>query len=106
MPDEPADNPLGIYNRKFGIVLYDGFPVLKESVTNSKSQLAAILALTPIQKQFVGTLVETEAAVGYFSKRRTSGRLVWIAYLAAKMKYRGDLGRLAELSHIYRQAGP
>ncbi len=86
------------YDRNLGIVLYDGFPILKESVTRSNHQLVAINSLTTIQKQFVGTLTDTEAAVGYFLKlARDARRPAWIAYLAVKMKYRGDLARLAEL---------
>jgi hypothetical protein len=86
------------YDRNYGIVLYDGFRILKESLTRSKGQLAAILAMTPVQKQFVGAIVDTEAAVGYFLKlARHAKRPAWIAYLAVKMKYRGDLAHLAEL---------
>ena len=82
--------------RKSGITLYDGFPVYKESLTNSKRQLTAISGLAPIQRQLIGTLVDTEAAIGYFLLRRYA-TLVWVAYMAAKMKYRGTLGRVAEL---------
>jgi hypothetical protein len=89
------------YSRNSGFALYDGFYVFKESLTNSRKQLESIGALNPVQKQFVGTLVDTEAAVGYFLKqtgredRRRRG--AWIAYLSVKMKYRGDLGHFAEL---------
>jgi hypothetical protein len=84
------------YANGVGLVRYDGFNVLKESITNSRSQLKAIADLTPIQKQFIGTLVDTEVAVGYFLKLR-HGKRAWTAYLAVKMKYRGDLAYLAEL---------
>ncbi|HEV2138211.1 MAG TPA: hypothetical protein VGR53_05165 [Nitrososphaerales archaeon] len=87
---------LGRYANGVGLVLYDGFQVLKESITRSKNQLEAISALTPIQKQFIATLVDTEVAVGYFLKLRNERR-AWTAYLAVKMKYRGDLAYLAEL---------
>ena len=86
-----------VYSRTSGVVDYDGFQVLRESLTNSKNQLAAIVAMTPIQRQFVGTIVDTEAASGYFLKVVTGVRSVWIAYVAGKMKYRGDMARLAEL---------
>ena len=86
------------YDRKYGIVLYDGFPVLKESLTRSARQLTAIRALNPIQKQLIGTIVDTEAAVGYFLKlTRNQGRPAWIAYLAVKMKHKGLLARFAQL---------
>jgi hypothetical protein len=79
-----------------GLVQYDGFYVLKESIIMSRNQLNAIAKLTPIQKQFIGTLVDTEVAVGYFHKLKHARR-IWIAYAAVKMKYRGDLAYLAEL---------
>lgn len=53
--------------------------------------------MTPIQRQFVGTLLDTEAASGYFLKLVAGVRPAWIAYVAAKMKHRGDLARFAEL---------
>jgi len=81
-----------------GFVKYDSFYVLKESVTRSKKQIAAIKALTPVQRQFIGTLVDTEIAAGYFLKlHKGSRRPAWIAYVAVKMKYRGDVALLAEL---------
>jgi len=81
-----------------GWVRYDSFYVLKESITRSKRQLAAICALTQVQKQFIGTLVDTEIAAGYFLRlHRRSTRPAWIAYVAIKMKYRGDVAILAEL---------
>jgi hypothetical protein len=91
--------PLGrTYDRGFGIVLYDGFEVLKESITRSSRQLDAILSLTQVQKQLIGTLIDTEAAVGYYLKLARDGqRPAWIAYMAAKMKYRGLLARFSEL---------
>jgi hypothetical protein len=86
------------YDRNYGIVLYDGVPIVRESLTRFRNQLEAIRALTPIQKQFVGTLVDTEAAVGHFLKLAVGGRIpAWIAFLAVKMKHRGDLVHLAEL---------
>ena len=91
----PGQHPL--YNRRSGVANYDGFQVLRESLSNSRNQIAAIIAMTPTQRQFVGTLVDTEAASGYFLKRVEGVRPVWIAYVAIKMKYRGDLARLAEL---------
>jgi hypothetical protein len=79
-------------------VLYDGFPVFKESITASLPRIKAIEQLTPEQKQFVGTMVDTEAAVGYFLKKIGHQRPVWIAYLSVKMKYRGDLAYLSSLT--------
>jgi hypothetical protein len=92
--------PKGYSNYPSGksFVLYDGFPVFKESITASRPRIKAIEELTPEQKQFVGTLVDTEAAVGYFLKQIGQQRPVWIAYLSVKMKYRGDLAYLSLLT--------
>jgi len=82
-----------------GFVKYDSFYVLKESITRSRKQLAAIDALTPIQKQFIGTLVDTEIAAGYYLKlHKMSSRPAWIAYVAIKMKFRGDVALFAALT--------
>ena len=80
-----------------GLVRYDSFYVLRESITRSKKQLAAISKLTSIQKQFIGTLVDTEIAAGYYLKLHKSARPAWIAYVAVKMKYGGDVALFAEL---------
>jgi hypothetical protein len=71
------------YPKGIGLVRYDQFYVLKESITRSRNQLKAIRDLTRIEKQFIGTLVDTEVAVGYFHKLR-DGRSPWLAYLAVK----------------------
>jgi hypothetical protein len=80
-----------------GIVLYGGFVVPKDSISRSKHQLSAIRALSPVQKQFIGTMVDTEVAVGYFLRKTNMSGPVWVAYLAVKMKYRGDLAYLSNL---------
>jgi hypothetical protein len=85
------------YRRGRGIVRYDGFYVLRESITKCRKQLAAIAALTPIQKQFIGTLVDTEVAVGYFLVANKESNKRWAAYLAVKMKYGGDVAYLSKL---------
>jgi len=85
------------YRRGRGIVDYDGFHVLRESLTKSRSQLLAIAALTPVQKQFIGTLVDTEVAVGYFLVADKLSKKRWTAYVAVKMKYGGDIAYLARL---------
>jgi len=79
-------------------VNYDGFYVLRESITKCKRQLEVIAVLTPIQKQFVGTLVDTEVAVGYFLVANKHSKKRWTAYLAVKMKYRGDVAYLSSLN--------
>ncbi|MDA4126803.1 MAG: hypothetical protein OK452_06345 [Thaumarchaeota archaeon] len=85
------------YRRGRGIVKYDGFYVLREIITKCRIQLEAIAALTPIQKQFIGTLVDTEVAVGYFLVANQESNRRWTAYLAVKMKYGGDVAYLSRL---------
>ena len=81
-----------------GFVIYDTFPILKSSLVASARRISFILAMREIDRQFVGTLVDTESATGCIPKlHRCSQRRVWIAYFAAKMKYRGDLAHLTEL---------
>ena len=80
---------------------YDGFPVLPEVLSRCRRQLNAIIRLTPVQKQFIGTLVDTEVAVGYYIRRTNVSGETWVAYLAVKMKYPGDLAKFAKLvSHL------
>jgi len=95
--EQTAPSWFSNYHRTRGIVSYDGFYVPKESLTRSNKQLVAIGSLKPIQKQFVGTLVDTEVAVGYFLRNTNATGKTWVAYIAVKMKYGGDLVYLAEL---------
>jgi hypothetical protein len=89
------------YYRRGGFVSYDGFIVPKENLTRSKNQLQAIALLTPTQKQFIGTMIDTEVASGYFLRKSNVSGGTWVAYLAVKMKYGGDLSYFASLvSHI------
>lgn len=70
---------------------------MDELLSRSKPQLDAIARLDPIQKQFIGTLVDTEVAVGYFIRRGNVSGATWVAYIAVKMKYGGDLAYFARL---------
>ena len=79
------------------LVLYDSFLVMQELITRCKKQLAAIATLNAVQRQFIGTIVDTEAAVGYFFRKSKTFGGRWVAYIAAKMKYGGDLKFLAQL---------
>jgi len=89
------------YHRRRGIVEYDGFYVPRESLTKSDAQLKAIKALTHVQRQFVGTMIDTEVAAGYFRRVSYVSGDTWVAYVAVKMKYGGDLKYLAQLiSHL------
>lgn len=87
----------GKSQRESWITLCNGFPIEKGGLTGSRRQLVAIASMTPLEKQFVGTLTDTEAAIGYFSKMTIIGRRLWVAYLAVKMKHRGDLDELSGL---------
>jgi hypothetical protein len=78
-------------------VKYDGFFVLRESITKSKKQLDAIANLSQIEKQFIATLIDTEVAVGYFIRKSNVSGATWVAYIAVKMKYCGDIAFFAKL---------
>ena len=89
------------YHRSRGIVTYDGFYVPRESLTNSNKQLTAIKVLTPEQRQFLGTMIDTEVAAGYFRRMSNVSGGTWVAYVAVKMKYGGDIKYFAQLvSHV------
>lgn len=83
------------------MVTYNGFLVLPEVLTRCRRQLLAIARLAPLQKQFIGTMVDTEVAVGYYIRRSNASGDFWVAYIAVKMKYPGDLLYFAHLvSHL------
>ncbi len=83
------------------LVIYDRFLVMGELLSRCKRQLSSIARLTRIQKQFVGTMVDTEVAVGYFIRRSNVSGNTWVAYVDVKMKYSGDLVFMAMLvSHL------
>ena len=97
MDGDEAPKWIPLCHRKRGKVLFDGFFVTKESLTRSKSQLDAIMSLVPVEKQFIGTMVDTEVAVGYFLRSTNVSGSTFVAYIAVKMKYGGDLAYLAKL---------
>ena len=87
--------------RRKGLVLFKGFPIHKRNLAQVKRQLASIVRLTPLRRQFIGTMIDTEVATGYFLRKNRASRDVWVAYVGVKMKYGGDLRYLAQLiSHI------
>lgn len=88
---------LSDYHRRRAIITFEGFPVPTRNLVQCKEQLAAINALTPVEKQFIGTMIDTEVAVGYFLRKSEVSRGAWVAYVAVKMKYGGDLKYFAEL---------
>ena len=83
------------------MVRYDQFLVMPEVLTRSAKQLSAISVLTTNQRQFVGTMIDTEVAVGYCLRTSNVSGGTWVAYVAVKMKYGGDLKYFAHLiAHI------
>ena len=69
------------YRWKNATVLYDGFRILRASLTASRRQLHAFNSHEPVQKQFIGTLADTEAATGYFlNKARDGKKPAWLSY--------------------------
>ena len=99
--DDVALSRFSNYHRKRGIVEFDGFLVPRENLTRSANQISAILAVDSVQRQFIGTMVDTEVAAGYFFRKSKVWRGTWVAYVAVKMKYGGDLRYLADLvGHI------
>ena len=80
-------------------MMASAFP--KRTLDRCRKQLEAIDSLSPVQKQFVGTMVDTEVATGYFLRESNVSGGTWVAYVAVKMKYGGDLKHFAVLiSHI------
>jgi hypothetical protein len=71
--------------------------VPKESLSKSKKRLAAMSKLNQVQKQFIGTMIDTEIAAGYFLRKSNINGNTWSAYVAVKMKYAGDLVYFAKL---------
>jgi len=77
--------------------LFHGFTVPKDSLSRSKKQLTTISKLNEVQKQFIGTMLDTEVAAGYFLRKSNVTGNTWSAYVAVKMKYGGDLFFFAKL---------
>jgi len=80
-----------------GNVRFHEFNVPKDSLSRSRNQLGAINKLDQVQKQFIGTMIDTEVAAGYFLRKSNVSGSTWSAYVAVKMKYGGDLFYLAKL---------
>lgn len=83
--------------RTNGLVRFHGFTVPRESLSRSNRQIAALRKLDRVQKQFIGTMIDTEVAAGYFLRRSNVTGNTWSAYVAVKMKYGGDLFHFAKL---------
>ncbi len=72
----------------------------KEDFSRSRTQLESIGRLSDVDAQFIATLIDTEAAIGYYSRRYESEAPVWTAYISVKMKHRGLIARFALLSGL------
>lgn len=70
---------------------------MPELLSRCKHQLSAIAHMNVAQKQFVGTMVDTEIAAGYYLRKSNVAGNTWVAYVAVKMKYPGDLAYMAKL---------
>jgi len=96
-----SKNPEGRNALGKRFVQFHGFFIMEEVLSRVRAQLNAIARLNKLQKQFIGTLVDTEVAVGYFIRRSNVSGATWVAYVSVKMKYGGDLAYFAHLiSHI------
>lgn len=74
---------------------YVGHIVRKEDLTRCAPQLERISGLSSVERQFIATLADTEAAIGYY--RAIVGTSNWTSYFSVKMKNRGDVAYFSEL---------
>jgi hypothetical protein len=79
------------------MVPFYGFFVMREILSRCKRQLLAVARQSRIQKQFIGTMLDTEVASGYFIGRNNVSGDTWVSYVGVKMKYPGDLVYMARL---------
>ncbi len=85
-----------------GYTRLDGFILRQQDVNKLRHRIKRIKSLRMIDKQFIATLLDTEAAIGYFRKKefyRRNGFVIgkWRAYISIKMTYKGDIIHLANL---------
>ena len=88
--------------QRSGYTPFDGFIVRQQDVNKLRDRIKYIESLRAIDKQFIATLLDTEAAIGYYRRKefyRRKGFVVgrWRAYISVKMTYKGDIARLATL---------
>jgi hypothetical protein len=85
-----------------GYTRFDGFIFRQQDVNRLQYRIKHIKSLRTIDKQFVATLLDTEAAIGYLRKKEfyaRNGFVIgkWRAYISIKMTYKGDIIHLANL---------
>jgi len=86
---------------------FNQFNVRKEDITRSQVQLSMIVSMTELDRQFVATLIDTEAARGYFlNTHNRDGDAIWTAYVSVKMKFRGLVCHLSELAGLVPPTTP
>lgn len=86
-------------------VPFCGFTVRREDLTRNRRELSKIESLGEVDRQFIATLIDTEAAIGYFLRR--SGRQNnWTAYVSVKMIHSGVVNHFAELVGFERRRRP
>jgi hypothetical protein len=85
-----------------GFTQFDGFVVRRQDINKLGPQLKLIESLKIEDKQFIATLIDTEAAIGYFRRREPYQRIGfvmgnWRAYIAVKMIHKGVIAHFATL---------
>jgi len=85
-----------------GYTRLDGFVVRQQDMRKLGHRIARIKSLRIVDKQFIATLLDTEAAIGYFRRKefyQRNGFVIgkWRAYISIKMTYKGDVTHLATL---------
>jgi len=83
-----------------GYTRLDRFVVRQEDLNRLRERINSIKSLRTVDKQFVATVLDTEAAIGYFRRKEfyvRTGFVIgkWRAYISVKMTYKGDIARPA-----------
>lgn len=86
-------------------VPFSGFMLRKEDLTRNRRHLSRIESLRAVDKQFIATLIDTEAAIGYFL-RKFEHQNNWTAYISVKMVHSGVVNHFAELLGLERRRRP
>jgi hypothetical protein len=85
-----------------GCTRFDGFIVRQRDVDRPRLRIARTKSLKTVDKQFVATMLDTEAAIGHLRKKefyKRNGFVIgkWRAYVSVKMTHKGDIIHLANL---------
>lgn len=77
----------------------------KEDLTRNRRHLSRIESLRTVDRQFIATLIDTEAAIGYFL-RKFEHQNNWTAYISVKMLHSDVVNHFAELLGLERRRRP